>query len=180
MNDVDSGGYVEARHWAQTTTIVYTLPMFRWHNDQKFALGKSEELISGNRHGRITVTMDHTPHIPRIVQIAARVEQDIRGRKLKPGDSYLNTEEVARMLGVSKATANRAMQLLAKRHVLRRGQRKGVTIAEGIASMNRSAHGRKPSHVRRGFRIRRPQGTSHAVWDPCCLKARRPVRIVEG
>jgi DNA-binding transcriptional MocR family regulator len=81
--------------------------------------------------------MNQSPHIPRIVQLATRVEQDIRSRELRPGDPYINTEEVARMLGVTKLLANRAMQLLAKRRVLHRRQRKQVVIAEGILSMKR-------------------------------------------
>lgn len=67
------------------------------------------------------------------MQVAARIEEDIRRRQLRPGDAYLNTEEVARMLGIGKSTANRAMQLLAKRNLVHRRQRLGVVVGDGIA-----------------------------------------------
>lgn len=67
------------------------------------------------------------------MQIALRIEEDIRSRQLQPGDAYLNTEEVSRMLSISKSTANRAMQLLAKRNLVCRRQRRGVVIGDGIA-----------------------------------------------
>lgn len=73
-----------------------------------------------------------TPHIPRVMQIASQIEADIRGRQLQPGDAYINTEEVSRMLSISKSTANRAMQLLAKRNMVHRRQRQGVVIGDGI------------------------------------------------
>jgi DNA-binding LacI/PurR family transcriptional regulator len=72
------------------------------------------------------------PQTPRILELAARIEQDISIKKLRPGDSYLKTSEIARMLGVSTGAANRAMQLLNKRRVLHRRQRSGAIVAEGI------------------------------------------------
>ena len=77
------------------------------------------------------------PHPPKILQIAARIEDDIRGRNLQPGDAYLATSEVARMLGVSTSMANRAMQLLSQRHLLLRRQRSGAVIAQGIVQSER-------------------------------------------
>ncbi len=77
------------------------------------------------------------PHTPRIVQLAARIEQDICDKQLRPGDVYLNTSEIARMLGVSTVAANQAMQLLTKRQVLSRRQRCGAVIAEGIMQTQR-------------------------------------------
>lgn len=76
-------------------------------------------------------------HIPRAMHIASRIEEDIRSRQLRPGDAYLNTQEIAQLLSVSKSTANRAMQLLAKRHVVHRRQRRGVVIGEGIVPSTR-------------------------------------------
>ena len=72
------------------------------------------------------------PEIPRVMQIASRIENDIRSRQLRPGDPYLNTEEVSRLFSINKSTVNRAMQLLAKRHLVLRRQRRGVVIADGI------------------------------------------------
>ncbi len=68
--------------------------------------------------------------VPRILELARRIEQDIAERKLKPGDRYLNAGDVAAMLRVSKQSANRAMQLLTQRRVLQRKQRRGTYVAD--------------------------------------------------
>jgi len=70
--------------------------------------------------------------IPRIVQLADQLEEDIRQRGLKPGDAYLSTVDAARMLGGSANAANRALQVLAKRNLIDRRQGKGSTIAEPL------------------------------------------------
>jgi DNA-binding LacI/PurR family transcriptional regulator len=67
--------------------------------------------------------------IPRIIQLADRIAEDIRKRQLKPGDPYQGTTETAEMLGVSTTAANRAMQVLVKRRVIERRQRKGTFVA---------------------------------------------------
>src|SRR5688572_33109266 len=71
--------------------------------------------------------------VPRIVELADLIAADIRRRKLNPGDSYQSTLETAEMLGVSTTAANRAMQVLVKRRVLDRRQKKG-TFEIGRAS----------------------------------------------
>ena len=53
--------------------------------------------------------------IPRILLLADHIAEDIKRRKLKPGDPYQGTTETAEMLGVSTTAANRAMQVLVKR-----------------------------------------------------------------
>jgi DNA-binding LacI/PurR family transcriptional regulator/DNA-binding transcriptional regulator YhcF (GntR family) len=67
---------------------------------------------------------------PRVIELARRVELDIAKRGLQPGDTYLNTGEVAQMLGVNRMVANRAMQLLAQKRRIVRKQRHGTTISE--------------------------------------------------
>jgi DNA-binding LacI/PurR family transcriptional regulator/DNA-binding transcriptional regulator YhcF (GntR family) len=67
--------------------------------------------------------------VPRVIELADRIVEDIRRRKLKPGDPYQGTTETAEMLGVSTTIANHAMQVLVKRHVIQRRQRKGTFIA---------------------------------------------------
>lgn len=67
---------------------------------------------------------------PTIADLAQRIEADIRARGLEPGEPYMGTAETARMLSVSTTAANRALQLLAKRRVIQRKQRKGTFIAE--------------------------------------------------
>jgi DNA-binding transcriptional regulator YhcF (GntR family) len=67
---------------------------------------------------------------PRILRLADRIQEDIRQRALRPGDPYLTTIETARMLGVNNGLAGRALQLLAKRRVIERRQRKGTFILD--------------------------------------------------
>jgi DNA-binding LacI/PurR family transcriptional regulator/DNA-binding transcriptional regulator YhcF (GntR family) len=66
---------------------------------------------------------------PRIVDLADRILDDIRRKKLRPGEPYLSTADIARLLRVSGTAANRALQLLAQRQVLERRQRRGTFIA---------------------------------------------------
>src|SRR6478672_7370917 len=79
-----------------------------------------------------------TGHIPRIIQLADRIAEDIKQRKLKPGDPYQGTTETAEMLGVSTTAANRAMQVLVKRRLIERRQRKGTFVAIPSSTMPRS------------------------------------------
>jgi DNA-binding LacI/PurR family transcriptional regulator len=65
----------------------------------------------------------------QIIELADRIAEDIRLRELRPGDAYLNTAEVARVMQVNGTKANLALQLLARRKVLDRRQRKGTFIA---------------------------------------------------
>ncbi len=75
------------------------------------------------------------PITPSIVQLADRIENDIRERGLQPGDSYLNTAETARMLKVGTAAANRALQLLEQRQVLVRSQRRGTFLTAPVEAL---------------------------------------------
>jgi DNA-binding LacI/PurR family transcriptional regulator len=59
---------------------------------------------------------------------AVRLQRDIRSRGLAPGDRYLTGVEAGLMLGVSAATANRAMSLLVDREVLIRRRRSGTFV----------------------------------------------------
>jgi DNA-binding transcriptional regulator YhcF (GntR family) len=67
---------------------------------------------------------------PRIVEVADLILEDIRRRKLGPGEPYLSTAETARWLRVSGSTVNRALQLLSQRGVIRRRQRRGTVVAD--------------------------------------------------
>lgn len=67
---------------------------------------------------------------PRVLDLAKKVEEDIRERRLRPGDSYLTTAQCARILAVSTAAANRALQLLSIRGVLKRTRRAGTIVTE--------------------------------------------------
>ena|GEM_PF-4072668 len=66
--------------------------------------------------------------VERTLLLAKRLMQDIKDRKLKSGDTYYTTVEAASYLGVAGATAGRALQLLEKRHVLKRRQRTGSMV----------------------------------------------------
>src|SRR5438094_5267354 len=66
--------------------------------------------------------------------LAERLERDIVSRGLLPGDRYLTAAEAGRELGVSAATANRAMRLLAARDVLNRERSRGTFIGPAVSS----------------------------------------------
>lgn len=76
--------------------------------------------------------------VPRVIELADRIADDIRRRKLRPGDPYQTTLETAGMLGVSTTAANRAMQMLVKRRLLERRQRKGTFVAQPGPSVESS------------------------------------------
>lgn len=67
---------------------------------------------------------------PKIVDLAERLLSDIRKRKLQPGDRYLSTTDAARMMGVGSGLANRALQLLERREIITRQQRRGAFVSK--------------------------------------------------
>lgn len=67
---------------------------------------------------------------PKIVDLAERLLSDIRKRKLQPGDRYLSTTDASRMLGVGNGLANRALQLLERREIITRQQRRGAFVSK--------------------------------------------------
>ena len=67
---------------------------------------------------------------PRVVELADRIEADIRSKGLRAGEPYLSTEETARMLTASTNIVNRALRLLVHRGLIERKQRKGTFVKE--------------------------------------------------
>src|SRR5687768_11694584 len=64
--------------------------------------------------------------------VAKRLEGDLRSRGLQQGDRYLTVADAALMLGVSNATAHRAMSLLVRKKLLSRHHGRGTFVGEGI------------------------------------------------
>ena len=64
----------------------------------------------------------------RIADLAERLVADIGDRDLQPGDRYLSTSEASKFLGVGSSTANLALQLLDRRSIISRQQRRGAFI----------------------------------------------------
>src|SRR6185295_7888601 len=60
--------------------------------------------------------------------LARRIEGEIRSRSLREGDRFMTTDEVGQMLGVSSATAHRALNYLVKRKLLVRQHGRGTFI----------------------------------------------------
>lgn len=81
-----------------------------------------------DRSARVQISLMKR-QVPRVIELADRIAEDIRRRKLKPGDPYQGTTETAEMLGVSTTAANAAMQVLVKRRLIERRQRKGTFVA---------------------------------------------------
>jgi hypothetical protein len=67
-----------------------------------------------------------------LIDLAKRLETDIRRRCLTPGHKYLTAEESAKMLGTSVATANRALRLLAEQEVVVRRRNSGTFVGPAI------------------------------------------------
>jgi len=70
-------------------------------------------------------------------ELADRLAQDIRLRRLSVGDRYLTDVEAGRMLGVSATMAHRAMRLLAERRMIERRGRAGTFIATDMGGRPR-------------------------------------------
>ncbi len=66
-----------------------------------------------------------------VTDLAERVERDIRVRGLREGDPYYTTTEVGDVFGVSRETARKVMELLAKRHLVERHRRRGTFVGAG-------------------------------------------------
>jgi GntR family transcriptional regulator, arabinose operon transcriptional repressor len=78
---------------------------------------------------------------PQLAELADRLIEDIRSRKLKSGDRYLSAAEASTLLGVSTVAANRALQLLDRRRIISRQQRRGAFILDiSDASQARPLH----------------------------------------
>jgi DNA-binding LacI/PurR family transcriptional regulator len=77
--------------------------------------------------------------------IAKRLEGDLRARGLREGDRYLTVAEVSDMLGVSRATAHRAIGLLVERGLLQGQHGRGTFVGPRIGK------GRKSVSVRTVF-----------------------------
>ncbi len=72
----------------------------------------------------------------RLGQLARKIEGDIRARGLRPGDRYHSCADVGSFLGVSAATAHRAMNLLVQGKVLTREHGRGTFIGNAIQPMS--------------------------------------------
>jgi DNA-binding LacI/PurR family transcriptional regulator len=71
-------------------------------------------------------------NLSRVHHLAHRLEQDIQRRGLRPGEEYLTAEAAAEILGVSRMTANRAMNVLARKKVLMRYRSRGSFVGSAI------------------------------------------------
>lgn len=72
-------------------------------------------------------------------EAAVRIEEDIRRRNLKAGERYLTSTEAGEMLGVSPATASRAMRLLNQNEILVRQRGRGTFVGPGAVPSSRPA-----------------------------------------
>lgn len=82
--------------------------------------------------------MEHRIQSAHLNVLTDKLVADIERRGLCPGERYLTTDEVSRMLGVRKAVANRAMQCLAEKEILVRRQRSGTFIGPSFVKPVRS------------------------------------------
>jgi DNA-binding LacI/PurR family transcriptional regulator len=76
----------------------------------------------------------------RLQQMANVLERDIQRRGLRPGEPYLTADGASKLLGVSRMTANRALNVLARRRLLVRHRSRGTFIGpEMVANGSQDA-----------------------------------------
>jgi DNA-binding LacI/PurR family transcriptional regulator len=68
----------------------------------------------------------------RVGRLAKQLELDIRRRGLRQGDTYLTADGVSALLGISRMTANRAMNVLANRQLLVRHRSRGTFVGPAV------------------------------------------------
>ena len=64
----------------------------------------------------------------KVSELAKRLRLDIAERSLQPGDHYITASAAGKMLGVSSAMANRAMNVLAETEILVRHRSRGTFV----------------------------------------------------
>jgi DNA-binding LacI/PurR family transcriptional regulator len=96
-----------------------------WYNHGKIIAIKTNV-------GKIVIMSSTITNKSNVRLLADQLEDDIRRRALFAGDRYLTASEAASQLGVSRMTANRAMNLLAHRHILVRRRRRGTFIGDAV------------------------------------------------
>ncbi|WP_432799338.1 hypothetical protein [Poriferisphaera sp. WC338] len=101
---------------------------------------------------------------PSIVELANRLGEDIRERKLTPGEPYLTASEAALKLGVSTQRANRTLQLLSVRRQIVRSRGSAPTILDPYADQNGKVSIRK-IHI---F-IPKADMTTEGIYSDGCL-----------
>ena len=63
-----------------------------------------------------------------VQEAASKLEEDLRWRGLSAGERYISAEEAGELLGVSMATADRAMRLLTEKGILIRQRGRGTFV----------------------------------------------------
>jgi DNA-binding LacI/PurR family transcriptional regulator len=76
--------------------------------------------------------------------LANRMEEDIRGRGLRPGEPFWTTAQAGRQMGISKSMAYRAMKILTNRQLLvshpGRGTFVGPKVADAAFGQTKCCH----------------------------------------
>jgi DNA-binding LacI/PurR family transcriptional regulator len=83
-----------------------------------------------------------TIQVSRLSHLAGQLAQDIRRKGLRSGDPYLTAEAAASFLGVSRMTANRAMNVLAERELLVRHGSRGTFIGPAAEVVSEASVGK--------------------------------------
>lgn len=71
-----------------------------------------------------------TSYMPKYVAIKEYITENIKSKKLKPGDQILSEHELALLFNVSRVTANTAIRELATQGVVERKRGKGTFVRE--------------------------------------------------
>lgn len=71
-----------------------------------------------------------SPGGPQLASLVGRLEADMASRRLRAGDPYLTSSQASDLLGVSRASAYRALRQLAERRILIARDRSGMYVSE--------------------------------------------------
>lgn len=122
-------------------------------------------------------TLQETKRGPSI--LVERIVEDILSRNLSPGDPYLTAAEAGSQFGVSRATADRALQVLTERNILSRQRGQGTFIGPAAMPLN-STPTQKSSAFPEQIVLISPHESSHSQYIFQMLVSRMPTSIIKA
>ena len=78
------------------------------------------------------MSSNETTEVSTVHRLAKELERDMYLKSLSPGDPYLSATQAARVLGVSRSVADRALSLLAKQNLVIRRPGQGTQIGSAM------------------------------------------------
>lgn len=112
--------------------------------------------------------------------LVERIVEDILSRKLAPGDSYLTSAEAGQAFGVSRATADRALQVLTERRILSRKRGQGTFIGTGVTPLNSPATPQQQATLPDQIVLITPHESHHSQYIFQMLVNKLPTSVIKA